>query len=208
MDGEYRQRIDIELTESEADCLLNLILSKEEMAQDNPDLDHSSMVTMLFARLVGAYPNLMDNDKAMSFLRQHGYGPHKDNDNNSDNHGEPMEVPFNILNDKALVIWDMASVRKIQQHLQATGNFIKAELTKLDSRAKYIESCHIRRVLCENAGYLTEQRRLAEIWRRLGADADYKLIKERKRSLKSELAKISTEINTLSRTTKVPSVSM
>lgn len=196
MDGEYRQRINIELTESEADRLLNLVLSKEKTVQDKPELDKSSIAAMLFARLVGVYPNLIENDSAVSFLEQYGYGHSSGNDN--DYEGVP--------DDKALVIWDRVSLMKVEQHLQATRNYIKAELAKLNAREKFIESCCIKRIFKENEWYPTDRRRLAEIWRRLGTDLDYKLVRERKQKLKNELAKISAEIVTLSRTTQADPV--
>ena len=99
-------------------------------------------------------------------------------------------------------------VRKMLQHLKYTRDFMKAELNKLDSRAKYLEGVHIRRVLNENMGHFSEQRRMAEIWRRLGADGDYKLVKERRSSIKSELARISREIESLSKSLNVSAFNM
>ena len=192
MDGEYRQRIDIELTESEAECLLNLVLSMEKIVQDNIPQDQPLMVDMLFARLVAAFPGLIENDKAISFLEQHGYDY-----GNGGGNGYGYE---GVSNDKALVMWDRMVMKKIEQRLTATRGYIKTELAKLDAREIFIESYYIRLVLGENVKYTTERLRLAEIWRRIGADMDYKIIKERKYKLKSELAKISGEIAALSNT--------
>ncbi|MFC1925917.1 hypothetical protein ACFLW2_04385 [Chloroflexota bacterium] len=191
MDGEYKQRINMELTESEADRLLNLVLSMDKTSQDSPQQDQSSMSSMLFARLVGAFPNLIENDNAMSFLEQHGYGRSEGNTDHTEFEG--------VAKDKALIVWDRVSLKRIEQHLQATRSHIKTEIAKLDSRRKFIESCYIKQVLNERGGQLNERRRLSEIWRRLGTDMDYQLVKERKRQLKSEDAKVLGEIATLSK---------
>lgn len=188
MNGEYRQKINIELTESEAHCLIDLVLSLDKATQDDPNQDHSAMTSMIVARLIGAYPNLLEDTNIISFLKKHGYW-HNSSDSNDRFDG--------ISGGNELIIWDRIALKRIEEHLQTTRSYIKSEIAKLEARGKFIESSYIRCVLNESGRYNSEKQRLSEIWRRIGDDAKYKIIKERKCQLKSELSRVSREINTL-----------
>ena len=171
MDGEYRQRINIELTESEAGCLMSDVLSNESTEQD-----YSAMAAMIFSRLVGTFPNLMVNDRAVSFLKRNGY------------EYDP------VSNDKSLIPWDILTLKAVEKDLQNRKRYIKAELAKLTAKTKAIESKYILQVLREDSLYPTEGDRHIEIWCRLKADMDYNLTNQKKGELKKELKNISDEI--------------
>ena len=181
MDGEYRQKINIELTESEAECLLNLALSLEkDIIGDSGKQDVSEMVTMLLARLVGAFPAMIETENIISFLKQHGL------------------IAENVPNHMALVPRHRV-FKQVEQELLAIRSTINAELTRLNIRETFVKNSCIKQVLDEDRKYPTEQVRLAEIWRRVRSDMNYKFIEDRKQKLKSELKKVTTEITELYR---------
>jgi hypothetical protein len=182
MDGDFRQKINIELTEGEADCLLSWILFMEKKAADEPEQDVSEMVAMLFARLVGAYPDLMESENVKSFLKQHGQT------------SESVRVPQEMA-----LIPRFRLVRQVEQELEIQRKNLKAELTKLEARETFLEGNCRKRVLDEESKYPTDRLRYIAVGRGLGSDVNYQFIQERKRKIKAELARISEEISSLSR---------
>lgn len=178
MDGEYRQKINIELTESEAECLLRWILHMEKEVMDDSEQDVSEMVSMIFARLLGAFPSMMESENVMSFLKQHGL------------------VSEGVPNSRALIP-RYRVFKQVEQELQSMQSNINAELTKLSMKETFVKNNCIKQVLDEGGRYPTEALRFAEIWRRVRSDMNYRFIEERKIRLKSELRKVTADITEL-----------
>lgn len=166
--GKYK--VELELTEEEADCLLNCFSSIEETLGINFQQDQLSVIAMIYRSLADIFPELIANERVKSFWESHkrankNEGYSKTSSNND------------------------STITYSKQDLKTMREDILAELQKLNKREEFIRTRCIREVLFENERYPVERHCPVEITKRLNLNTEYCFIAERKQRLRSELAK-------------------
>ena len=175
-----RHKVEIELTESEADCLLNWVSSAGEAFGSDLQQEQARVIVILYMRLMEAFPNLIASESVMQFLEQNGQ---RSNDVADGQAVAPVE----------------RVLRRVDQDVWAIRDHINAELAKLDKREELIQARYIREVLDDEERYPTMRLCFAEITRRLNADLECRAIRERRQRLRFELAKVLQEVATRSK---------
>lgn len=167
-----RFKVELELTENEADCLLNCFSYVGKTLGNNLRREQMSVIAMLYVRLTDIFPSLIASESVMSFWEHHSQSF-------ADAALGSMPAPMECVS------------RQGTRDVQPIREYINAELAKLNKRQECIQARYIREVLGLYGRYATDRQCPVEVTRRLNADTEYRLITERKRRLQSELAKTS-----------------
>jgi len=126
--GANKHKVELDLTESEADCLLSCFSSMGKTLGSSLRQEELGVIAVLYVKLTDIFPTLIANESVMSFWEQ------RSRRSKNVAQGEIATPTKDILRYRNR---DESDVREQ----------IKTELTKLNKREEFIQAKYIREIL-------------------------------------------------------------